>query len=169
MTPTCQDAADRHAHAMDLPKRPQLWMHRTRAFWFGLIGLIALTALWCGSLSQGAHLYYTRAAPDQKTWAVGVGGGDFIYESTTERRALPPGFYTARQYYHGKPLTWWPEKTLRTMHLSGGGAGPADLLNVELPIWPLLPLWAIGWVLWMARKDRREAAYFRSVNRSGAE
>lgn len=143
---------------MDLPQRPQLWMHRTRSFWFGLVGLIGLGAAWLG-----CTLRVTVSHPSllDNDWRIRLNNGCLVVE---KHPGPGPGEFDISHWWGPNHTDFWPDPILAW---PDRGRHPRYLL--QLPIWPLIPLWVIAWLWWMARKDRRETAYFSGVNMPGAK
>jgi|GEM_PF-4093343 len=155
-----------------LPRRPKIWIHRTRRFWFGLLLLVLLTA----------YLILTgffRAAVAHRSARSSSGGsvryneieleaGDGGLQLTRARSHVGPS-YVARGWGRLHPSAW----TFQTFPSTSGVkwlpslqlGHPLDLTDdldqsttrVFLPAWPLIALLCILWPLHLHRADLKEA------------
>jgi hypothetical protein len=149
-----------------MPRRPKLYIHRTRRFWVGLGVLLALgvVAIGSGSFTSGfkvknESIRTTGGSPTVHGWRLELGTIEGCITASwiqwdvnhSHHLAAPgwewDGFF--RRFPTGHRLLptiekdpWFDEHTL------------------FLPLWPLPVLWAIIWITRMVRAERRELKRF---------
>lgn len=149
---------------------PVVWMHRTRRFWLGLFGLVALTGLWVASCHVSCKASWDR--PVSKVTRGGSGGSGLVrlHWCAVSHGALAMGYAegitdvrpTALPELHMDPgdggYTLWPEAALsRGRHHCG----------LKVPLWLLPAGWAVLWPLLMHRGDVKERRRFGVGHQEG--
>ena len=156
-----------------MSKRPTLWIHHTRRFWFGLALLLLMTG-FVTAMGYYACLtsYRTKRPPitphgnaDTIDYVAGFTHGGFMYHRTDPSTHL---YHLHSAYMHHSIGKWsvvfgerigfkpLPEITF----VDWQGMEQSDEPYLFLPLWPLVVIAAILWPIWMHRADKKEAETF---------
>ena len=164
---------------MDTPQRSKRWLLRTRRFWFGLVGLLLLVAMWLGS-----GLYWLEI--EQNRWDfpgdgrihvdtysmtsiegyITFGRGKSIYWLNASNYPPEDWIYTAERAEF--ELYWFPpliKRSDESTDMIVDDQRTWSVTQFTLPLWLLPLLWLIVWPWWVIRFNRREAAHLAKLER----